>query len=107
MRIKKFNEKEQIDISSERVEEIVDELRKLSSKLENGYKVSDSFINEFNNYKSDSQKGNDQIDDTVFALEVVKKNLDDSLDKLSPIKKVNILMNPFSKEAPLYQKDTI
>jgi ABC-type transporter Mla subunit MlaD len=82
MRIKKFNEKEQIDISSERVEEIVDELRKLSSKLENGYKVSDSFINEFNNYKSDSQKGNDQIDDTVFALEVVKKNLDDSLDKL-------------------------
>ena len=82
MRIKRFNEKEQIDISSERVEEIVDELRKLSSKVENGSKAAGSFINEFNNYKSDSQKGNDQIDDTIFALEVVKKNLDDSLDKL-------------------------
>jgi methyl-accepting chemotaxis protein len=82
MRIKRFNEKEQIDISSERVEEIVDELRKLSSKVENGSNAAGSFINEFNNYKSDSQKGNDQIDDTIFALEVVKKNLDDSLDKL-------------------------
>ncbi len=76
MRIKRFNEKEQIDISSERVEEIVDELRKLSSKVENGSNAAGSFINEFNNYKSDSQKGNDQIDDTIFALEVVKKNLD-------------------------------
>ena len=43
--------------------------------------------NELDNYKSDSQKGNDQIDDSIFALQVIKKNITDSLDKIDTVVK--------------------
>ncbi len=83
MRIKRFNEStEQVDISPERIEEILDEMKEIAAVLEDKSKETDSLINEFSNYVGKSKKGNDQIDDTIFALQVVKKNLDDSLDKV-------------------------
>ena len=85
MKIKRFNESEQVDISSERIEEILDNLKQLSSTLEDKGKFVDSLINELNNYKSDSQKGNDQVDDSVAALQVIKKDLDNSLDKTDTV----------------------
>ena len=85
MKIKRFNESEQVDISSERVEEMLDNLKQLSSTLEDKGKFVDSLINELNNYKSDSQKGNDQVDDSVAALQVIKKDLDNSLDKTDTV----------------------
>ena len=47
----------------------------------------ESLENELDNYKSDSQKGNDQIDDSIFALQVIKKNITDSLDKIDTVVK--------------------
>jgi ABC-type transporter Mla subunit MlaD len=85
MKIKRFNESEQVDISSERVEEMLDNLKQLSSTLEDKGKFVDSLINELNNYKSNSQKGNDQVDDSVAALQVIKKDLDNSLDKTDTV----------------------
>jgi ABC-type transporter Mla subunit MlaD len=85
MKIKRFNESEQVDISSERIEEILDNLKQLSSTLEDKGKFVDSLINELNNYKSNSQKGNDQVDDSVAALQVIKKDLDNSLDKTDTV----------------------
>jgi ABC-type transporter Mla subunit MlaD len=91
MKIKRFNESEQVDISSERIEEILDNLKQLSSTLEDKGKFVDSLINELNNYKSNSQKGNDQVDDSVAALQVIKKDLDNSLDKTDTV--ISNLMN--------------
>ena len=49
MKIKRFNESEQVDISSERIEEMLDSLKQLSSILDDKGKFVDSLINELNN----------------------------------------------------------
>jgi hypothetical protein len=85
MRIKRFNETEQVDISSDRIDEVIKELKEMSGELESKTKLVESLTNELTNYKSDSQKGNDQIDDSIFAFQVIKKNLDDSLDKIDTV----------------------
>ena len=99
MKIKRFNESEQVDISSERIEEMLDNLKQLSSTLDDKGKFVDSLINELNNYKSDSQKGNDQVDDSVAALQVIKKDLDNSLEKTDTV--ISNLMN-YSEEGRKY-----
>jgi ABC-type transporter Mla subunit MlaD len=87
MKIKKFNEslEESIDISQERIGEIIEELKDLLSSLEDKTKTIEGFTNEFNNYKSKSKKGNDQIDDSIAAFQVVKKDLDSSIDKVDTV----------------------
>ncbi len=91
MKIKRFNESEQIDISSERVNEILEELRDFASIMEDKSKYTESILNELNNYKSESTKGNDQIDDSIAALQVIKKDIDDSKDKIDTV--VNNLLD--------------
>lgn len=83
MKIKRFNE--QMDISSERIGEIVENLIDFSSILDDKSKFIESIINELNNYKSESKKGNDQIDDSLAALQVLKKDIEDSLDKVDTV----------------------
>jgi ABC-type transporter Mla subunit MlaD len=87
MKIKRFNEnlEENIDISQERIGEIIEELKDILSSLEDKSKMIDGFTNEFNNYKSKSKKGNDQIDDSISAFQIVKKDLDNSVDKVDTI----------------------
>ena len=87
MRIKKFNEEleETVDISQERVGEIIEELKDILSSLEDKTKSIEGFTNEFNNYKSKSKNGNDQIDDSIAALQVIKKDLDSSIDKVDTV----------------------
>ena len=91
MKIKRFNESEQVDISSERVNEIIEELKDFSDIMSDKSKYVDALLNELNNYKSESTKGNDQIDDSIAALQIVKKNADDSNDKIDTI--VNNLLD--------------
>jgi hypothetical protein len=91
MKIKRFNEAEQVDISSERVNEILEELKDFASVMEDKSKYTESLLNELNNYKSESTKGNDQIDDSIAALQVIKKDIDDSKDKIDTI--VNNLLD--------------
>jgi len=91
MKIKRFLESEEVDISTERVGEIIEDLREFTSTIEDKNKMVESYINELNNYKNQSKKGNDQIDDSIAALQVVKKDLDDSLDKVDTI--INNLMD--------------
>ena len=82
MRIKRFNENEQIELSSDRVEEIIDEVQDFLDVLSEKGKYLESLITELNNYKNLSDKGNDQIDDSISALELVKKDLSNTFDKL-------------------------
>ena len=85
MKIRRFNEDEQVDISSERVNEIIEELKEFSDIMNDKSKYVEALLNELNNYKSDSTKGNDQIDDSIAALQVIKKDADDSADKIDTV----------------------
>lgn len=85
MKIKRFFESEQIDISPERITEMMDELKDFITIVEDRSKKIDSLNTELSNYKNNSTKSNDQIDDSIAALQVVKKDLDDCIDKLDTV----------------------
>ena len=86
MKIRRFFEaEEQKDIATERVEEILKELKEFTDQLEEKSKFTDALETELSNYKNLSNKSNDQIDDSIAALQIIKKNVDDSIDKLDTI----------------------
>ena len=85
MKIRRFNEDDQVDISSERVNEIIDELKDFAAIMSDKSRYVESLINELNDYQNDSSKGNDQIDDSIAALQIVKKDSDDCVDKIDTI----------------------
>lgn len=86
MKIRRFFEaEEQKDIATERVDEILKELKEFTSQLEEKSKITDALETELSNYKNLSNKSNDQIDDSIAALQIIKKNVDDSIDKLDTI----------------------
>ena len=85
MKIKRFNESDQLDISSERVEEILKMCSEWSSSMTDKSKGVESLLNELQNFKSQSQKGNDQIDDSIAALQVIQKDLSDCSDKIDTV----------------------
>lgn len=91
MKIRRFYESENIDISPERVGEMIEELKDFLSDIENKNKLIESMSSELENYKNQSKKGNDQIDDSIAAFQVIKKNLDDSIDKIDTV--VNNLLD--------------
>lgn len=91
MKIKRFNESEQVDISSERVGEIIEDFRSMLSSLDDDKKKIELYLNELNNYKGESKKGNDQIDDSISALQIVRKNIDDSIDEIDTV--INNMMD--------------
>jgi ABC-type transporter Mla subunit MlaD len=83
MRIKKFNEA--LDISSERIGEMIEELKELLTSLEEDNKVIERYLNELEDYKSESSKGNDQIDDSLAAFQIIKQNIDEAIDKTDTV----------------------
>ncbi len=86
MKIRRFFEaEEQKDIATERVDEILKELKEFTSQLEEKSKITDALETELSNYKNLSNKSNDQIDDSIAALQIIKKNVDDSIDKLDTV----------------------
>ena len=91
MKIKRFNEDEQVDISSERVSEINEQLKDFAATMLDKSRYIESLLNELNNFRSDSKKGNDQIDDSIAALQVIKKDVDDCNDKIDTV--INNLMD--------------
>lgn len=85
MKIRRFNEDEQVDITSERVEEVLIELKEFASNISDKSKSIESLLTELGNFRSQSKKGNDQIDDSIASLQIIKKDLDNSLDKIDNV----------------------
>jgi len=86
MRIKRFFEsEEQKDIATERVDEILKDLKEFTAQLEDRNNMIEALTTELSNYKNLSTKSNDQIDDSISALQIIKKNVDDSVDKLDTV----------------------
>jgi ABC-type transporter Mla subunit MlaD len=85
MKIKRFFESDQLDISTERITEIMDELKDFIANIEDRSKKIDALGTELSNYRNSSTKSNDQIDDSIAALQIIKKDLDDCVDKLDTV----------------------
>jgi ABC-type transporter Mla subunit MlaD len=85
MKIKRFYESDQVDISSERVDDILKSLKEFTFKLEDENKKIDALTTELSSYKNVSTKSNDQIDDSIAALQIVVKNVNDTIDKLDTV----------------------
>ena len=85
MKIKRFFESDLLDISTERISEIMDELKDFIANIEDRSKKIDALGTELSNYRNSSTKSNDQIDDSIAALQIIKKDLDDCVDKLDTV----------------------
>jgi chromosome segregation ATPase len=88
MRIRKFYEAEDIKISTERVSEIIEELSKTLTEIDNKSKNINSISIELNNYKSKSKKSNNQIDDASININLVKSKLDEATTSIDSIIKI-------------------
>ena len=71
MRIRKFYESDSIEISNDRVSEIIEELSTISSDIDSKKQEMKLLTDELSNFRSKSNKSNDQIDDSVSNLEVI------------------------------------
>ena len=85
MKIKRFFESDQVDISTERITEVMDELKDFIANIEDRSKKIDALGTELSGYRNSSTKSNDQIDDSIAALQIIKKDLDDCVDKLDTV----------------------
>lgn len=85
MKIKRFNESNQLDISSERIDEMVKDLNLILDSMNKNIKKVESYLNELSNYKSISSKGNDQIDDSISSLQLTRSDLENSIDKVDTV----------------------
>lgn len=78
---KLFEEKEISDISNDRVSELISQLSAMSSDISQKVEFVDSLVNELDDFRRSSTSKNDQIDDCIANLQLMKKLLLDSLDK--------------------------
>jgi ABC-type transporter Mla subunit MlaD len=90
MRIRKFNEdidtpNEIIDISNDRISEILIELQTMVEDFDDKKEKISSINTELSNYRSKSRKSNDQIDDSVSNLEMIINNLSDVISLLDSV----------------------
>ena len=85
MKIRRFNESDISDLSTDRVLEIVNSISDMLGDLNQKSEIIDSLVNELNNFRSSSTSKNDQIDDSVSNLELAKKCISDLLDRLDSV----------------------
>ena len=100
MRIRKVNEQEElIEISNERVSEIIQELVKINSEIQSNEKNIQSMCNELLNFRSKSTTANNQIDDSTLNLEVVSSSLQEINSNIDSIIES---LNDYSENGPKF-----
>jgi chromosome segregation ATPase len=86
MKIRKFYEADEVmDISNDRITEILSQLSNMSSDLDKKKEEIISLTNEMSNYRSKSKKSNDQIDDSVADMETIDSKLGDIISSIDTI----------------------
>jgi hypothetical protein len=101
MKIRKFDEgmNDAVDISTERVSEVLLIISTLNSSVEDNHKIVDELYMELSKFKSKSSVSNDQLDDSVINLELLRSKLNDSL---SVINKIEDLLNSYTEDGRKY-----
>jgi len=82
MRLKRFNESVVEEIPFDKTQDIISGLKQTLDNFSDKLFLIDSINNQLDNYKSGSDTPTDQIDDSIFNIQVVKKNLETSIDKI-------------------------
>ena len=86
MKIKKFNEaEEQLGISNERVDEIINELSSMASEIDANAKSFNSLFSELENFRTKSKKSNNQIDDASLNIDSIKTKLDEATSLIDTV----------------------
>lgn len=83
MRIQRFNESLVEEMSFDKVQDIISGLKQTLDNISNNLSFIDSVNNDFDNFKSSSDRPNDQIDNSIFNIQIVKKNLESSIEKIN------------------------
>jgi prefoldin subunit 5 len=84
MKIKRFFESEQVDISEDRISEILKELGDFITNIEDKSKTIESLGAELSNYKNNSKEIN-HIDKSISELQITKNDLDNCILKLENV----------------------
>ena len=86
MRIKRFTESEQAtEISHERCDEIIENLTNIMVETKQDKENINLYINELDQYRDISKDTNDQIDDAVANLQLIRNDLDNIIDKYDSV----------------------
>lgn len=86
MKIRKFYEAEEtVDISNERVKELIDQLSSINTLIDSKKTELMSILSELSNFRSKSTKSNDQIDDSVSNLETIETKISDISTSLDTV----------------------
>ena len=85
MKRKTIDENQVQNLSNYKTNEKVEILAELSIWIYQKSELVESFINELNNFRYVSKSKNDQIDDSISNLQIVKSSFGDSLDKLNNV----------------------
>ena len=83
--MKKFTESLQTEIEFEKIDDIGKEVNEIEDYISSKIKSLNDINNGLSRYKSKSRKHNDQIDDSVFTLQVLRNDLETCLDNLNKI----------------------
>lgn len=101
MKILRFNESGINEMSLEKTQDIISGLKQTSDTLSDKLQFIDTISNDINNFKSAIDSPSDQIDDSIFNIQIVKKNLEECIEKM---KDTIIVLNDYVDSG---RKDTL
>lgn len=99
-RIKRLAEQQDaVEISTDRVEEIISELRSAISRLAKSKDMAMSMSNELSNFRSASRTANNQIDDAAINLDLASSRLEEASTVLDEVVKS---LEDYNEKGPRY-----
>jgi len=85
MRLRRFNEQDQVELSHDRCDDITDKISDMLLKSNQDLENVNLFINELDQFRSKKQETNDQIDNAISNLQLVRGELSEINDKYDNI----------------------
>ena len=84
--IRKFTEAtEQLQLSNETLEEMMDKIEEISENMDSGKKTISSIVETLSNFLSNSKSSNNQIDDAHLNLKTIETKISDMLGLLDQV----------------------
>ena len=84
--IRKFTEAtEQLQLSNETLEEMMNKITQISEDMDSGKKTVSSIIETLSNFLSNSKSSNNQIDDAHLNLKTIDTKISDMLELLDEV----------------------
>jgi len=84
--IRKFTEAtEQLQLSNETLEEMMNKITQISEDMDSGKKTVSSIVETLSNFLSNSKSSNNQIDDAHLNLKTIDTKISDMLELLDEV----------------------